>query len=149
MTTQDLIEWRRAKVVEYVAKGKSLTEIAEILKVSLPTISRDVKDLREEAKQKQQDYIDNELPFQHKLAVSNLDKIIEEAWKLYESEEDSRSKIAALNVIAEAVMKKQAVLGDPEQIEKAIRVVAQLRKQLQEDSSGDDTERSNYQEASQ
>ena len=138
MASQDLIEWRRTKVIEYLAKGKSLTEISKILITSLPTISRDVKELREEAKQKQQDYIDNELPFQHKLAVTNLDKIIEEAWKIYESEEDARSKIATLNVIAEAVMKKQAVLGDPEQIEKAIKFVSSLRiRKIEQDVEDD------------
>lgn len=32
---KDLMEWRRSQVLEMVSKGKSLTEIASILKVSI------------------------------------------------------------------------------------------------------------------
>jgi transposase len=43
---QDQIEWRRSKVQELVVKGNNHYEIASILKVSRPTITRDIQHLR-------------------------------------------------------------------------------------------------------
>ncbi|AFU58301.1 hypothetical protein Ngar_c13630 [Candidatus Nitrososphaera gargensis Ga9.2] len=126
----DLIEWRRSQVLSMLATGLSQTEIADMLKVAVSTVNKDIKKIRLEAKAKQQDYIDNELPFQHKLAVASLDKVLEEAWQIFRTEKAVKARLAALEIIADSTMKKQAVLGDPAQIEKAIKLVNRLRKQI-------------------
>jgi hypothetical protein len=46
---EELIDWRRGQVIELISKGKSLTQIAEILKVDVSTISRDYQYIRENA----------------------------------------------------------------------------------------------------
>ncbi len=75
--------------------------------------------------------IEDDLPWRHKLAVANFDKIIKEGWAIYESETDSKTKLNTLNVLSDAVMKLQAVLGDPEVIESAIKTVSQLKSKLE------------------
>jgi DNA-binding CsgD family transcriptional regulator len=50
MKEKDKLEWRRTKVLELSSKGQSQVEIARILQISEPTISRDLAYLRQQAK---------------------------------------------------------------------------------------------------
>lgn len=127
-----LLEWRRTQVIDYLAQGKRQTEIATVLKVDASTISRDVKFLRQEARDKQADYLENEIPFRHRLRVANMDRAITELWVLFEKETDNKAKKAILDSITDALIKQAAIDGDPTAIERAIRTVAKLRKTIQE-----------------
>lgn len=127
-----LLEWRRTQVIDYLAQGKRQTEIATVLKVDASTISRDVKFLRQEARDKQADYLENEIPFRHRLRVANIDRAITELWVLFEKETDNKAKKAILDSITDALIKQAAIDGDPTAIERAIRTVAKLRKTIQE-----------------
>ena len=64
-----------------------------------------------------------------------LDRVIKESWRIYARASDDRTRLAAMSIISDATMKKQAVPGDPAQIEKAIRLVAKLSKQARENES--------------
>jgi DeoR/GlpR family transcriptional regulator of sugar metabolism len=75
-----LIELRRAKVLELAAKGFSNTEIAEIVKSSEPTVSRDLAFLRRQAKENIHNYIDEELPGEFHKTLVGLNSILKEAW---------------------------------------------------------------------
>ena len=44
------INWRRSKVMELSSQGYSQLDIAKILQISQPTISRDISFLEEQAK---------------------------------------------------------------------------------------------------
>jgi hypothetical protein len=129
-----LIQWRRDKVWELRACGKTFDEIVEELKpkpsikISHGTVARDLSAKQREIKEGFKHYIEEELPVQHNLAVTGLDKVIKEAWNIYEKADDQKSALAALNVISDATMKKQAVLGDPAQIERALKAVARFRQ---------------------
>lgn len=127
-----LLEWRRVQVIDYLAQGKRQSEIATILKVDPSTISRDYKFLRQEAKDKQAEYLENEIPFRHRLRVASMDKAIAELWALLEKETDNKGKKAILDSITDALIKQAAIDGDPIAIERAIRTVAKLRKTIQE-----------------
>ena len=79
------------------------------------------------------------LSFEHKKALVSFEEVISRAWlSVSQNQHDPRVVLQALNVIADATMKKQAVLGDPTQIENAIKAVAKLKKQLREEK--DDAE---------
>lgn len=127
-----LLEWRRTQVIDYLAQGKRQSEIATILKVDPSTVSRDVKLLRQEAKDKQTEYLENEIPFRHRLRVASMDRAIAELWALLDKESDSKGKKAILDSITDALIKQAAIDGDPVAIERALRTVAKLRKTIQE-----------------
>jgi ParB-like chromosome segregation protein Spo0J len=79
-TKQHLIAWRCAQALTIYAAGKTMKEIAEILKVYISTISRDIAYIRQESREKQSEYIESELPFRHALRVANMDKAASELW---------------------------------------------------------------------
>ena len=59
---QQIIEWRRAKVMELLSKGESnQSEIARILQVDKSIVCRDIAYLREQAKSNIKRYIDERL----------------------------------------------------------------------------------------
>jgi hypothetical protein len=60
---QQIIEWRRAKVMELLSKGESnQSEIARILQVDESIVCRDIAYLRQQAKENIKRYIDQRLP---------------------------------------------------------------------------------------
>ena len=60
---QQIVEWRRAKVMELLSKGESnQSEIARILQVDKSIICRDISHLRQQAKHNIRKYIDERLP---------------------------------------------------------------------------------------
>lgn len=127
---QDLITWRRTQALTMYAAGKTMTEIAEVLKVDVSTISRDIAYIRQESKERQSEYIESELPFRHALRVANMDKTVKELWRLYEKEQDSKGKKAILDSITDALIKQAAIDGDPIAIEKALKAVAKMRRMM-------------------
>ena len=60
---QRQIEWRREKVLELASDGYGVREIARILEISHPTVSRDIQRLRHKAKEQIRKYIDEQVPF--------------------------------------------------------------------------------------
>jgi transcriptional regulator len=60
---QQIVEWRRAKVMELLSKGESnQSEIARILQVDKSIVCRDIAYLRQQAKDNIKRYIDERLP---------------------------------------------------------------------------------------
>lgn len=113
-----------------LSTGLSMTEIAEKLHVDVSTVSRDIKQMRLQARAKHGEYIDN-LPFEHTLSIASINKAHNELWALYRQTSDSRLKRAILDSIGDMVVKRQILLGDPEHINKALKAVAQIKKAVE------------------
>ena len=119
------------QVVRMIATGFTQTSIANSIGVDKSTISLDLQAIRQEAKEGIRDYIEETLPFVHKKTIAAFDEIIKQAWvTASQSLADQRVVLQALNVISDAVMNRQQVLGDSQYIEKAIRKVVEIRKSL-------------------
>lgn len=111
-----------------LALQMSETEIAMKLGWDISTISKDVKFLRANAKEAMTDYLERELPMQHTLALAGLEGVIERARKIADKS-DSR-ELAALSLIKDCLMDKQAILGSPEYIVRAIKARKRYSDQL-------------------
>lgn len=133
-----LIQWRRDTVLSMYATGKTMTAIAEVLKVDISTVSRDIAYMREQAKEKLTEYFED-LPFRQKLRAANIDKAIAELWTLYENETDTRTKKGILDSITEALIKQAAIDGDPLAIDRALKTVAKIRKITQSEKESSNT----------
>ncbi|MFL6327536.1 MAG: hypothetical protein ACJ71I_08690 [Nitrososphaeraceae archaeon] len=70
---QQIIEWRRAKVMELLSKGENnQSEIARILQVDKSIICRDIAYLRQRAKTNIKRYIDERLPEEYEKCLVGL-----------------------------------------------------------------------------
>jgi hypothetical protein len=128
---EQLMAWRRGQVVTYLSMGKSQKDIADTLKVDPSVICRDIQFIKKEALEKQSEYIQN-LPFEHIKSVASIDKAHLELWRLFESEKDTRQKKAILDSIGDIVIKRQILLGDPQHIDRALKAVAKVRRQIEQ-----------------
>lgn len=147
---RELIEWRYNKEWELASKGATQSEIAQILKLNKSTISKDFKKLRKQAKSGINKYIEEKLPFEHQKTLVGLDEVIKQGWAFaLNNDNDAKIRLQALTVISDAYMKKQAILGDPAQIEKAIKVVSKLRQQIHENNNSSEPGQEVQQEAAQ
>lgn len=120
------------------AKGYTLDEIVETLKaghkdvkISHGTVFNDLKAIREFSNNEFQDYIEN-LPFEHKLALTGIMEVIRKAWEIVDSTKDDRTRIAALALVKDAYLSKQDLLGDSDTLEKALLFIQKAKGQLQE-----------------
>ena len=73
------IEWRRNKVQDLFVKGNNHYEIASILQVSRPTVTRNIEYLRQQAGSNIKKYIDERLPEEYKKCLVGLTATLREA----------------------------------------------------------------------
>src|SRR5215203_7035410 len=112
---EELIDWRRGQVIELISKGKNLTQIAEILKVDVSTVSRDHQYIRENANSILKNFFVKILPLEATKCLSRLTSISNEAWKMAEQtdkEGDRKTQATALSLAQKAVLDILEVLTD-------------------------------------
>jgi hypothetical protein len=128
---RDQVEWRRNKVQELLAKGNNNHyEIASILQVSRPTISRDIEYLRQQARTNIRRYIDETLPEEYEKCLTGLTAILREAWNTAQNSEDRREKIQALSLAKECYSMKLELLTNATVVDDAMKFVEQSKGQV-------------------
>src|ERR687885_796795 len=143
---QQIIEWRRAKVMELLSKGESnQSEIARILQVDKSIVCRDIAYLREQSKHNIKRYIDERLPEEYEKCLVGLTAITKEAWNTSQQTEDKREKIQALSLAKECYSMKLDLLTNVTVVDDAIRFVSQKSNEKVEstDSGNEDNKESN------
>ncbi|MFL6391538.1 MAG: hypothetical protein ACJ71E_05745, partial [Nitrososphaeraceae archaeon] len=107
MQQNQIIEWRRAKVMELLSKGESnQSEIARILQVDKSIVCRDIAYLRQQAKTNIKRYIDERLPEEYEKCLVGLNAITKEVWITAQNTEDKIEKIHALSLAKECYTMK-------------------------------------------
>lgn len=117
-----LIELRRAKCLELAAKGFNNTEIAEMVKSSEPTVSRDLAHLKRQARENIRNYIDEELPNEYHKTLVGLTCIMKEAWT--EARNSTvRDKMHALDLAQRAYQLRLELLANSTVVEDSVRFI--------------------------
>jgi transposase len=125
----ELISWRRSTVAEYLAKGYSQTDIAKILKVSEPTISRDVEHLRQEASKAMSAYLED-LPLQHQKARWTVDLILCKSFEILDNSREISDKLNTLKLILQATQIRLSFLSDATVLNKALEQTQSIKQEL-------------------
>jgi predicted transcriptional regulator len=76
------LEWRRSKVLELSSQGHSQPEIARILRISQPTVNRDVGYLRGQARQNLQKHIQDKLPEEYQNCMTGINQVLKICWEI-------------------------------------------------------------------
>jgi hypothetical protein len=144
---QQIIEWRRAKVMELLSKGESnQSEIARILQVDKFIVCRDIAYLRQQAKENIITYIDERLPEEYEKCLVGLTAITKEAWNTAQSTEDKREKLQTLSLAKECYSMKLELLTNATVVDDAIRFVSQQSREESLDNSNEDEDQQEEQE---
>jgi hypothetical protein len=146
---QQIIEWRRTKVMELLSKGESnQSEIARVLQVDKSIVCRDIAYLGQQAKDNIRKYIDERLPEEYEKCLVGLNAITKEAWSTAQHTEDKREKIHALSLAKECYSMKLDLLTNATVVDDAIRFVSDKSKEKPKSSSSNANEQDDDKEES-
>ncbi len=109
------IEWRRNKVKEMLIRGYSQYEISNTLRISQPTISRDIHYLYQEKKRRQKKHGD-ELFLELRNTVAGLSELVKKSWTIVDdAKTDYKERMKAMSLIMQCYDKKLELLNlEPE-----------------------------------
>jgi hypothetical protein len=136
-----MIDWRRNKVLELSSQGNNQVDIASVLQINEPTVSRDLSYLKKQAKTNIKKYIDERLPEEYEKCLVGLNAILREAWTTSQKTDEAREKIQALSLAKECYSMKLDLLTNATVVEDAIRFVSSKSKE-NPNSNEDDKEES-------
>jgi predicted transcriptional regulator len=138
-------DWRRSKVMELSSQGYNQSEIAKILQINQPTISRDIQYLKQLESSNITKYIDHELPlFEYDKCLAALNSLQKKAWEISENTKGDKEKTQALSLAKECVINKLDLLTNATVIEDAMKFVQRSKQKLRlssyvtSDAKGDD-----------
>ena len=121
-------EWRKSKVMELSSQGYTQSEIAKILQISQPTISRDIQYLKQLARTNITKYIDHELPFEYDKCLAALNSLQKKAWEISDNEEtDEKTKVQALSLAKECVINKLELLTNATVVNDATNFITEKK----------------------
>jgi predicted transcriptional regulator len=109
--------WRRNKVREMLTRGYSQYEIANTLRISQPTISRDIHYLQKEIHKIKDNY--GERLFEvYQNSLLGTDELIKKLWTIIDSSKtDEKEKMKAINLIMQCYkMRFEMIKSEPELI---------------------------------
>ena len=133
-TRTQQIEWRRNKVQELAVKGFTQSDICQILQLSKYTVSRDIKFLREQAKEAIKNHIDEKLPYEFDKAVKGIEEIIKEAFIMVaqaEKTQDNKGKVTALSLAKDSIQTKMDLLTNA-MLNDSIKFVEDTKQKLED-----------------
>lgn len=119
------LRWRRDKIREYSIKGYTQREIAVELKIPLTDINRDLKYLRQQAKQNISKYVDEYLPAEYQHCLDALNMIMKEMWAL--KPQDNRELMQSRSLIKDCCAMRIDLLSSATVIDRAVQFVDRLR----------------------
>ena len=131
--TKERIEWRRNKVQELSVKGFSQLDIADMLKISEPTISRDISFLKEQARETIKNHIQDRLPYEYNKCLQGLEEIIKESWIISAKADkigDNREKLSSLSLIKDSYSTKMDLLTNASLLQDSIKFVEQTKEKI-------------------
>jgi hypothetical protein len=138
------IEWCRSKIQELLVKGNNHYEIASVLQVSRPTITRDVEYLRQQAKENMKNHI-ADLPFNIKQATDGLNKLISMLYDIQDLDimkEQGRQasdhvRVMAIGLIKDCIKEKIEILTSQGAVNHALDFVEKTKQQIKEQFNED------------
>ena len=109
--------WRRNKVREMLTRGYSQYEIVNTLRISQPTISRDIHYIQKELHKSKENY--GERLFEvYRNSVLGLDEVVKKLWTIIDSSKtDDKEKMKAINLIMQCYKERfDMIKSEPELI---------------------------------
>jgi hypothetical protein len=126
------IIWRREKVLKYASLGYSQGETAEILKVTQPTISKDIAYLSKAARNRIKDHIEVKIPFEREKTLMLFENIKRKALDISEKENlGERDRLSALTLVKDVGKEIWALQIQGEHVKKALKVAGGLQEKLE------------------
>ena len=125
-----LIELRRAKTMELLSNGMtSQVKIAETLNISEPTVSRDIKALKDRARKELETHFQERLPFEYARAMTGINAILDRVSEMLKEAKDPKTKIECMKLQMELWKSVMSMATDGGIIQRAMKIVKGLERE--------------------
>jgi hypothetical protein len=129
--SKELVELRRAKVLELVAQAVPQNQITHKLGVSSATISLDMQYLRETAKSNISSHIEERIPAQYETCQAGLKLILRKTYEIVDDKSKrTEEQLAAMNLAVNIYGKLMNLSTNGAILEKTIKWLAERKEQL-------------------
>jgi DNA-binding CsgD family transcriptional regulator len=116
------IAWRRERVAELSAQGRTEREVSTILKVSLGTVNNDLSFLNKQAQDNLKFHIQKRLPAQYRECHNGIKQVLKLAWNMILTDSVNQSnRLQALSLISDCYRYQMDLSTNAGIIEEAIR----------------------------
>ena len=102
-------------------------EIARVLEISHPTVSRDISYLRKQAKEQIRKYIDQQVPLEYHKTLTGLQNIIKSMSDIIAKSTDSKEIMQASGIKMQALNMKMELVSNANLVYEAIHLVEKYR----------------------
>jgi DNA-binding Lrp family transcriptional regulator len=127
-----LIEIRRARIMELLSNGyASQVKISEIVNVSEPTVSRDIRFLKDKARKELEIHFQERLPFEYARAMAGINATLARVAILLEESKDPKTKIECMKLQMDLWKSVMSMATDGGIIERAIKVIKGMESKEQ------------------
>jgi hypothetical protein len=123
--SEQSLRWRRDKVRELTIKGYTQREISSELHIALAQVNKDLKYMRQHAKQNIQHYINEYLPAEYQHCLDSLNMIVKEMWTL--QPEDNRELMQSRSLIKDCCAMRIELLSNATVVDRAVKFVDKHR----------------------
>jgi transcriptional regulator len=112
-------EGRLAEVLLYHSKGYSQSEIADKLNVNQSTVSRDLRELQNNARTSLDMYVKEQIPNEFQIYISGFNQIIKNLWEIVEDKQNAkigiRDRTYVLSLLMQCYSKRiEMLVGGPD-----------------------------------
>jgi hypothetical protein len=122
------LEYRRDNVVLLYSEGHNHSQIAKILHVSRPTVTRDIHHRMQQTKEKTKTFLDETLPFENEVCRVGLNKILEKVWDIINNKKSSeKTLLQALSLAKDCYVTRMHLLDSQNDIHRAMELVVQYK----------------------
>jgi predicted XRE-type DNA-binding protein len=129
MNHKDL-EYRRDRIVSLYSEGRNHSQIAKILHISRPTVTRDLHYCMKQTKEKAQTFLEEKLPFEGEACRVGLNKVLEKVWDIIQDKQTSEKAILqALALAKDCYISRMHLLESQSDIHREIEVVSQYKEE--------------------
>jgi DNA-binding transcriptional regulator LsrR (DeoR family) len=148
---QDLINIRRSRIAELLAKGHTNQSlIARALNISEPTVSRDIDYLKQEAQRSLKEHIESRIPHQYSICETGLKIVLRKAYDIANNPNNTTSEnTQSLSLIANIYGRLMELSTDEKTIAQAISWIEKKKEQLMQELQNEVQEVQQQQEQEQ
>jgi hypothetical protein len=124
------LEWRRNKVLELSSQGLTQSDIATVLKVTQPTINKDLTSIKKQATANLQQHIQETLPHEYQKCMVGINQVLKMAWSIINKTVDDKTSLQALALINDCNKYKMDLTTNGIVITNAIKFVQTNKEKL-------------------
>src|ERR687898_2563993 len=121
--TKSAIQWRRSRVLSYMSKGWSQSDIAKELSLHPSTISLDVQWLKEQSKKELETHLSDRLPFEYARAMTGINTVLKRVSDISDSATDNKTKMECLKLQMDLYRSLMSLATDGGIVERAMKTV--------------------------